>query len=255
MGDIVSEELYSIRMRAAEGGPHEQGGFHISGGETLTSKQKVAETARTLVQKALKHSRGDADFIQVVIEKVSADNHMPITPLPVLSVAAKNREEGRLRAAEYLRSFGVSEQAIISGMQLLQDHTNLRGAAILSASTGKRLDDRGERGVRVTRMGWSQEAYNSWCAAHPHVSSSRITEALVLATKVAHAPFVQAELCWSDDPEYVTGYVACREMGYVRINPLKERGDFSGGRIFFVQDDVNLDQCISFLEQRIVMLV
>ena len=29
--------VYSIRMRAAKGGPHEQGGSHISGAERLVS--------------------------------------------------------------------------------------------------------------------------------------------------------------------------------------------------------------------------
>ena len=28
-------ELYSVRMRAAQGGPHEKGGHHISGAERI----------------------------------------------------------------------------------------------------------------------------------------------------------------------------------------------------------------------------
>ena len=40
--------LYSIRMRSAQGGAHENGGHHISGAERLISKQdlsKIAEKA------------------------------------------------------------------------------------------------------------------------------------------------------------------------------------------------------------------
>ncbi|CAM5620838.1 6-carboxyhexanoate--CoA ligase [Lysinibacillus sphaericus] len=65
-------------------------------------------------------------------------------------------------------------------------------------------------------------------------------KALALATKVANSPYTIAELCWSDDPEYVTGYVSNHEIGYVRITPLKREGCESGGRIFFVSDEVEL---------------
>ena len=45
---------------------------------------------------------------------------------------------------------------------------------------------------------------------------------------------VRAEICWSDDPDYVAGYVASRHGGYVRFPHMKERGDPLGGRIYFV---------------------
>jgi 6-carboxyhexanoate--CoA ligase len=252
---LLYEKMYSIRMRAAEGGPHEHGGFHISGGETLVPKGLLEETARTFVQKALNHTRGDADFIQVIIEKISADDLVRLAPLSVSTEVVKSVEEGRLRAIEYLQNFGVSEKAIANGIELLQSTTNFRGAVILSASSGERVDDRGLRGVRATRMGWSQEGYTRWSAMYPDLASPRVAEAIVLATKVANAPFIVAELCWSDDPEYVTGYVSCREKGYVRITHLKEKGDFSGGRIFYVSDDIQLEHFIDFLEQTAVLLV
>lgn len=249
------EEMYSIRMRAAEGGPHEHGGFHISGGETLVPKDLLEAAAKTFVHKALNHSRGDADFIQVIIEKVSSDHLVRLPPLSVSTEAVNSVEEGRHRAIELLQNFGVSEMAIANGIERLQNTTDLRGAVIMSAVGGERLDDRGSRGVRATRMGWSQEGYTRWSALYPELASPRVAEAIVLATKVAYAPFIVAELCWSDDPEYVTGYVSCREKGYVRITHLKEKGDFSGGRIFYVSDDVQLDQFIGFLEQTAVLLV
>ncbi|OLN22285.1 6-carboxyhexanoate--CoA ligase [Domibacillus antri] len=247
--------MYSVRMRAAEGGPHEQGGFHISGGETLVPKALLEETARTLIQKALKHSRGDADFIQLTIEKVAEEELLRLAPLAVSTVAVKSVEEGRLQAGEYLQRFGVSEKAIAIGMNLLQSSSNLRGAVVLNARSGERLDHRGMRGVRATRMGWSREGYVRWSAMYPELASPRIAEALVLATKVAHAPFLVAELCWSDDPEYVTGYVSNREKGYVRITHLKEKGDMNGGRIFFVSDDSELESFIAYLEQKSVLLL
>lgn len=32
--------LYSVKMRSAQGGPHEQGGRHISGAERILSEEK-----------------------------------------------------------------------------------------------------------------------------------------------------------------------------------------------------------------------
>jgi 6-carboxyhexanoate--CoA ligase len=251
----LHEEMYSIRMRAAEGGPHEKGGFHISGGETLVPKSLLDETAKTYVQKALNHSRGDADFIQVIIEKVASDDLLRLPPLSVSTELVESVGEGRLRAKEHLHHYGVSKKAIENGMALLQHSTDIRGAVIMSASSGERLDHRGSRGVRATRMGWSQEGYTSWSEMYSELASPRIAEAMVLATKVAHAPFLVAELCWSDDPEYVTGYVSCREKGYVRITHLKERGDFNGGRIFYVSDEIDTARIINYLEQTPVLLV
>ena len=43
-----------------------------------------------------------------------------------------------------------------------------------------------------------------------------------------------AELCWSDDPAYTTGYVAIPRVGYVRLPHLKAAGDAHGGRALFV---------------------
>lgn len=35
------DELYSVRMRAAQGGPHENGGHHISGAERIVTLNQV----------------------------------------------------------------------------------------------------------------------------------------------------------------------------------------------------------------------
>ena len=49
-------------------------------------------------------------------------------------------------------------------------------------------------------------------------------EALVLATKVQSCPGIVGELCWSDDPDYTVGYVACNGI-YHRIPNMKEMGE------------------------------
>ena len=80
-------------------------------------------------------------------------------------------------------------------------------------------------------------------------------EALVLATKVVSHPNILAELCISDDPEYVTGYIASREFGYVRVTRLKEPGSPMGGRIFlFRGDEKDREDCIRYLQQQKVLV-
>jgi len=70
----------------------------------------------------------------------------------------------------------------------------------------------------------------------------------VLASKVASVKGTIAELCWSDDPFYTTGYVASKKLGYVRIPHLKKEGDYHGGRVFFV-DFVNTVEINDYIEE------
>jgi 6-carboxyhexanoate--CoA ligase len=62
-----------------------------------------------------------------------------------------------------------------------------------------------------------------------------------------------AELCWSDDPDYTTGYVASKNLGYVRIKPLKEPNNPLGGRVYFVERD-RVEELIDCLERRAVLV-
>ena len=248
MEGIVLPECYSIRMRAAEGGAHELGGKHISGGERLGNKSQLETITAELLAKACNHSRGNADFIQLIIEQVPSEQLQLIPPLEVSTaqLATATVQEGYRKAKELLATAGVAKSAVDYAFLLLSNERNLRGAAIVNGKTGKRLDNRGRKGVRVSRMDWKD------CGQA--VSSARVREALALATKVAHSSFTVAELCWSDDPDYVTGYVSSQELGYVRISPLKNMGCESGGRVFFVINEVDLDSYIDYLEREPVLI-
>ena len=124
----------------------------------------------------------------------------------------------------------------------------MRGAMLYDVATGKRLEPDFERGVRATYMD----------ALHSSVVDSKknhFNEAIVLATKVANAPGMVAELCISDDPEYVTGYVASKELGYVRIMKMKEMNDENGGRIFlFDSRKAKVEECIEYLQKKKVLV-
>ena len=63
-------ELYSVRMRAAQGGPHEKGGHHISGAERIVKLEEVGTIAQSLADRALHHSKGTADFINITVDLI-----------------------------------------------------------------------------------------------------------------------------------------------------------------------------------------
>ena len=68
-------------------------------------------------------------------------------------------------------------------------------------------------------------------------------------------PIFLPEICISDDPDYVTGYVASRELGYVRIARMKEPGSPEGGRIFLYRGPrERLAATLDFIERRPVLV-
>ncbi len=91
---------------------------------------------------------------------------------------------------------------------------NMRGAMIIDAVSGERLEPDHERGIRASRFDWTDEALDTMTKklAAIGLTHFRTHEALALATKVAHAPGIIAELCWSDDPDYTAGYVASLKL-------------------------------------------
>ena len=78
-------------------------------------------------------------------------------------------------------------------------------------------------------------------------------EALVLASKVQSAEGIVGELCWSDDPDYTVGYVACNGV-YHRIPNMKKLGSHIGGRVFFVQPEIDRESVIEYLEKAPVLV-
>lgn len=246
--------LYSVRMRAAEGGSHEQGGKHISGAERLIQRDSLTETATNMLVRALEHSRGSADFINLTIEAVSLHSVQRTKCLPIRSVCTKSLDEGRKRAYETLLASGVSPEAATAGIGYLTGlSVSLRGAMLVDAQTGNRLDPFPLRGVRVSRMDVENEAvYKEWLNYQGYCNT-HIREAVALASKVMTAPGVVAELCWSDDPEYTAGYVAMPRQ-YIRFTHLKLAGSEIGGRVFFVEAGTDMNSLITFLENTPVLI-
>lgn len=261
-------EYYSLKMRASqqvgEGKQkHEQ---HISGAERIVGRDSVEAVCTAMVRRAMNHSKGDPDFINVKIEKVHESDIRILKALPVTRIDVDTWQEGQEKA------FGLVSKAVAEcGGRLLRNARNdahedlikdfaqklpellratfpMRGAMLYDIATGERLEPDHERGVRATYMDALHSSEVDGCKNH-------FNEAIVLATKVANAPGMVAEFCVSDDPNYVTGYVASKELGYVRIMKMKEMGDENGGRIFlFDSRKASAEECIEYLQKKKVLV-
>ncbi len=136
----------------------------------------------------------------------------------------------------------------------ITEYAEARGAVLFDIRAGKRIDGRGNRGVRVSRVDWPSHDFQKWAFTHNMPENSRIKEAHAIAAKVCAHPGIIAELCWSDDPDYITGYVAAKKLGYQRIAKMKNAGDESGCRVFFTDGSIDTESCIHFLEKQPVFI-
>lgn len=237
--------LYSVRMRAAQGDPHEKGGHHISGAERIVKIEDVGAIAQSLAERALHHSKGTADFINITVDLIPSEKITYIDCLKVEEHKTSSISESHQLATKLLQGPNISEVAVNKAISLLKSlDKSMRGAMLVDAITGERLDT-GDRGVRVSHM----DSFDS----HTLGDNEHMREALVLASKVQSADGIVGELCWSDDPDYTVGYVACNDV-YHRLPNMKEFGSDIGGRVFFVRSDIDSESVITYLEKSPVLV-
>ncbi|MDI3534461.1 MAG: 6-carboxyhexanoate--CoA ligase [Thermosediminibacterales bacterium] len=249
--------LYNVRMRAARGGRHEAGGEHVSGAERIVSGEALKKTVDSLLERALKHSKGKADFISITLEEIKEEEIVYIPPLPITTVEVENYIEGRKGVIRCLEAIGLTSWQAKSILSMLENTSSIRGAILVDINSLERLEPDLSRGVRATGMDWSQDILPrlNLVLDEEGINNSHVREAVALASKVVRAPGMVAEVCWSDDPDYTAGYVASKKFGYVRFTHLKPAGDARGGRIFcFDTEQASLEECMSWLEKQITVI-
>ncbi len=245
--------MFSVRMRA------EKNKKHISGAENLVEKTKVPTIVSALVERAILHEKGESDLINITVESLK-DPIKKVTSLPLILKNVENENEGKILARELLGELGIPALCVEKSISLLEKGPakgeNMRGAIIMDMK-GNRLEPDRVRGIRVSRMDITEEAaselFNALSVWQLSSYFTNISEALILATKVASVKGTIAELCWSDDPSYTAGYVASQKMGYIRITHLKKKGDPFGGRVFFV-NEIDHGKYITEMEQTPVLV-
>ena len=233
--------LYSIKMRAAKGD------LHVSGAERIIPQNAVSSAVSALTERALHHGLGRADFINIKMEEVKPTQLEYLDALPVSKRPAPTVEETYQIMRSMLCELGLEAKAD-ELIDLLRHNHPMRGAVLYDVATSQRLEPDHERGIRVTYM-------DAEGAASTSSGKNHFREAIVLATKVVHAPGIIAELCLSDDPDYLVGYLASLKHGYVRLMPMKELGNPHGGRVFiFDSTKAKAEDAINYLEKQRVLV-
>ena len=256
---------FSVKMRSSLGSVHGRGGRHISGAERIVPESELEDTVREMLRRARTHERGRADFIQIKVEEIllSGAVHAPL--LRYAEIPSSSKDEGRRIAADELLAAGVGRNAVLAGFRLLEGlRESMRGAMVLDAETGERLDTLPrpgvpspdpERGIRCTSMDIADDTeYQRLMKSKGLKGDLHAREALVLASKVISDDSTAAELCWSDDPGHTKGYVASRMNGYRRISVMKNLGDPLGGRIFFVRHGTDIAKYADYMENTPVLI-
>jgi len=249
------KDILSIRMRASKTvrskhyGVSSRKEVHISGAEGMFRKSDIHKTVKRYIERALHHPRGKADQIIITIDDIKQKPHK-IKALPLATVRCNSPAAGKKIALLLLQSLGISERSINKAVQLIKKG-GMRGATLITATSGNRLEPDMKRGVRVSRLGIETAGLKvlSRCLKQLGINTDVVKEALILASKVISSKQVIAELCVSDDPDYTTGYIASKQYGYLRIPHIKPRGSRRGGRAFFVHDRGQVEKIIAYLEK------
>jgi len=243
---MSAEELYSIKMRASK---KENGtDVHISGAEKIVEAPDVDIFANALIERGMHHSKGEADALNLKINKVCKENIIYLDALSVETIEVETWEKGQEEIKKYLKETGIDNPQDV--MQFLDETYAMRGAMLLDVDRLIRLEPDKKRGIRATNM--DQERMKGDRIGN---EKNHYEEAIVLATKVANCPGIIGEICISDDPEYVTGYVSSKEIGYRRITKMKRMGSEKGGRIFlFRGTDAEEQKAIDFLQNQHVIV-
>ncbi len=109
--------------------PHDKGGHHISGAERIVKLEEVGAIAQSLADRALHHSKGRADFINITVDLIPPEK---ITYIDCL----KEEEHKTSRflnpinwRTELLQGPHISEAAVLKAISLLKSlDKSMRGA-------------------------------------------------------------------------------------------------------------------------------
>lgn len=221
---------------------------HISGAEKILTEEQVYSSVNALIQRGLHHDKGEADFLNIKIEKANPEDIEYLEALKVTTVDVDNYQDGLMEVDKFLEETGAPSLSKL--MPFLEATYAMRGAMLLDVRNLTRLEPDPDRGIRATYMDQERDGKKNILNTKNHYE-----EAIVLATKVVNCPGIIGEICISDDPDYVTGYVASKKAGYRRITKLKEKGSGNGGRIFlFDPAKATVEEAINYLQKKMVIV-
>ncbi len=231
------------------------GNIHISGAEGIFDEPEISKVCAQFIGRALNHSRGKPDKVILTIEEIS-ERPLNAALLPVRTFECASPDAAWELIISSIQKLGISTRAVETALKVLKSERPMRGAALIAANSGRRMEPDRERGVRVSRLGIDKPSKIrlSRRLSALRINTPTVREALILASKVASCKDISAEICISDDPDYTTGYIASRSTGYLRITNIKNRGGMNGGRVFFIRDGSEIENIIAWLERQPVIV-
>ncbi|MDK4251057.1 6-carboxyhexanoate--CoA ligase [Corynebacterium propinquum] len=240
----MPETMYSIKMRAS------RAGVHISGAERIVPARFVGQVSENLHARALGHPKGIPDSIVVTTTALAADDIIYLPELTVTELPCATPSQASELVTDLLAEITPHSDTI---WNYLETVTGMRGAMLVDATTGHRVEPDMHRGVRASTMD-HRSSLDLDARAQPG-NKNYVHEARVLAAKVASCPHVVAEICISDDPDYTTGY-ACVQGRYHRIPHMKAAGTNQGTRVIVIDrsDEHALAEISEYLENQAVIV-
>jgi 6-carboxyhexanoate--CoA ligase len=230
--------------------------IHISGAEGIFEHSDISRVIKEYTERALNHPRGKPNKIVITIEEIK-QKPKRVSLLPIITLKCNCPREAKKIIFQVLSDIGISKKGINNSLRVLTSPKSMRGAALILQESGLRVEPDRERGVRASRFGIEKNAEKALVKklSKMKVNTVTVKEALSLASKVASSPDIIAEICISDDPDYITGYIASKQSGYLRIPNIKNYGERHGGRVFFVKQDADIKKVITYLEKVPVILL
>src|SRR5208283_2847697 len=147
--------MWNVRIRASRKTGAGRN-LHVSGAEGLYNSTELAGTVTACINRVLEHPRGAPDTIILTIEALAqkpAD--VPLLCVRTLRCASPDRAQNII--AEILESTGIAQRAAAAALKVLTSLRVMRGASLITAKTGRRIEPDKERGIRVSRLGMEKE--------------------------------------------------------------------------------------------------
>lgn len=238
-------------MRGASPVDHRLGGSHISGAERIASYDALKEEVLNLMERAFTHPKGKSDFVNISIQKIHDESK--ITYIKPLNIKTLSLDENENIPYDILKELGFSLDKSKHAMELLFSQENLKGALIVGFNTLHEFKDNITRCVNMDYDSSIKEDLDKFLEKNNFLGKY-LKDALCLSSKICNDENVLCEICISDDPNYKTGYISSKSLGYIRITNLKPNHHKSGGRIIFIKDETKLEETIDYLKNSIVII-
>ena len=247
--------LWSVHMWASESDENTR--RHLSAAERLVEEPHLNQVVDEMVLRA---KTKDPNDIQISLDLVPPNACRHVRCLPVQTVHTASPERSAALAAEILIRAGVSPKSALAGLAALRNGLGPRGQSLPGASlwdkdTGERVEPDFSKGIRANRFDYSSTGAGviESTMADYGLTYARTREALAVATKTVNSG-VTAEICWSSEPAYTTGYIASPRYGYVRLTGFKPYGA-CGGRICFIDLTAgSVEDYVERLEREFVLI-